>query len=125
MKGKNPIYDIAPLFAPMQVGNKIFRNRIVLPPMVVSRGIDTPEAREWYARRARGGVALVIVEATDSLLRGKPDRRGAQAAGGGDSPGGRSGGHPAFSGHPHPSGFSGGPVRGGYRKADSPLPEGG
>jgi 2,4-dienoyl-CoA reductase-like NADH-dependent reductase (Old Yellow Enzyme family) len=56
--------DTAPLFAPLQVGPKIFRNRTVIPPMVVMRGITTPEGIEWYGRRALGGVGLVIVEAT-------------------------------------------------------------
>lgn len=53
------------LFQTLQVKGKLFRNRIVMPPMVVNRGIHTPEGWEWYARHARGGVALVIVEASD------------------------------------------------------------
>jgi len=56
--------DTAPLFAPLQVGPKTFRNRIVMPPMVVMRGITTPTGIGWYSRRALGGVGLVIVEAT-------------------------------------------------------------
>ena len=35
-----------------------------MPPMVVMRGITTAAGCEWYGRRARGGVGLVIVEAT-------------------------------------------------------------
>ncbi len=56
--------DTAPLFEPLTVKGKTLRNRVVMPPMVVLRGLTTPEGVEWYGRRARGGVALVIVEAT-------------------------------------------------------------
>lgn len=58
------MYDL--LFQPLQVKSKTFRNRVVMPPMVVNRGIHQPAGWEWYARHARGGVALVIVEASDS-----------------------------------------------------------
>ena len=58
------MYDVTPLFEPLQVKSKTLRNRIVMPPMVVRRGLATPEAREWYGERARGGVGMVIVEAT-------------------------------------------------------------
>jgi 2,4-dienoyl-CoA reductase-like NADH-dependent reductase (Old Yellow Enzyme family) len=58
------------LFEPLIVQNKVMRNRIVMPPMVVNRGITTPEGREWYARRARGGVAMVIIEASDVVRFG-------------------------------------------------------
>ena len=54
-----------PLFTPLQVKGKTLRNRVVMPPMVVNRGISTTEGWEWYARHARGGVALVIVEAAE------------------------------------------------------------
>jgi 2,4-dienoyl-CoA reductase-like NADH-dependent reductase (Old Yellow Enzyme family) len=56
--------DLTPLFEPLQVRGKTFRNRVVMPPMVVNRGTSTPEAAAWYGRHARGGVGLVIVEAT-------------------------------------------------------------
>lgn len=56
--------DVTPLFRPLVVRNKTFRNRIVMPPMVVKRGTVTPGAIQWYGRRARGGAGLVIVEAT-------------------------------------------------------------
>ena len=56
--------DVTPLFARLRVKSKTLRNRIVMPPMVVLRGTGTPEALSWYGRRARGGVGLVIVEAT-------------------------------------------------------------
>lgn len=59
------------LFQPLEVKGKTFHNRIVMPPMVVNRGIHQPAGWEWYARHARGGVSLVIVEAADSVLFGK------------------------------------------------------
>ena len=59
------MYDVTPLFAPLQVKRKTLRNRMVMPPMAVNRGLNTPEGREWYGRRAEGGVGLVIVEGTD------------------------------------------------------------
>ena len=36
------MYDVTPLFAPLQVKRKTLRNRRVMPPMAVSRGISTP-----------------------------------------------------------------------------------
>lgn len=63
--------SIAPLFEPLQVKHKTLRNRIVMPPMVVNRGLTGPDACAWYGRRAAGGVSLVIVEASDSIRFGK------------------------------------------------------
>jgi NADPH2 dehydrogenase len=56
--------DIVPLFASLSIKHRLLRNRLVMPPMVVNRGITTPEGIAWYERRARGGAGLVIVEAT-------------------------------------------------------------
>lgn len=56
--------NVEPLFTPLTAKTKTLRNRIVMPPMVQVRDIISPEGIEWYARRAQGGVALVIVEAT-------------------------------------------------------------
>ncbi len=56
--------DVSPLFQPLEVRGKLLRNRIVMPPMVVLRPLGSPESCEWYGRRARGGAALIIVEAT-------------------------------------------------------------
>jgi 2,4-dienoyl-CoA reductase-like NADH-dependent reductase (Old Yellow Enzyme family) len=64
------MYDVTPLFAPLQVQNKTLRNRIVMPPMVVNRGLATPEGCDWYGRRAAGGVGLVIIEATNVVRFG-------------------------------------------------------
>jgi 2,4-dienoyl-CoA reductase-like NADH-dependent reductase (Old Yellow Enzyme family) len=55
---------VTPLFTPLHVRGKEFRNRIVMPPMVVLHGLTTPDGIKWYGRRARGGAAMVIIEAT-------------------------------------------------------------
>ena len=52
------------LFEPLEIKGKRLPNRIVMPPMVTVRNILKPEGRSWYVERARGGVGLVIVEAT-------------------------------------------------------------
>ena len=52
------------LFQPLQVRNKMLRNRVVMPPMVTNMGLVTEQAVAWYAERAKGGVGLVIVEST-------------------------------------------------------------
>jgi 2,4-dienoyl-CoA reductase-like NADH-dependent reductase (Old Yellow Enzyme family)/thioredoxin reductase len=56
------------LWEPFQLGKMALRNRIVMPPMVVryadDNGYVTERNRNYYEARARGGVALVIVEAT-------------------------------------------------------------
>jgi len=56
--------DTSPLFRPLKVKGKVLRNRIVMPPMVTNRMLVSPDAAEWYGRRARGGAAMVIVQAT-------------------------------------------------------------
>lgn len=56
--------DLSPLFKPLSIRGKTVRNRIVMPPMVQLRPLDSSEGVAWYARRAQGGVGLVIVEAT-------------------------------------------------------------
>ena len=56
--------DVSPLFRPLVVKGMQLRNRIVMPPMVVLRGLTTREGVDWYGQHARGGPGLVIVEAT-------------------------------------------------------------
>ena len=63
-------HDTTPLFATLEVGSKTLRNRVVMPPMVVNRGLATPDGQRWYGRRARGGAGLIIVEATDTMYFG-------------------------------------------------------
>lgn len=64
-------FDVGPLFESLTIKGKRFRNRIIMPPLVVNRGLATTAGRDWYGAHARGGVALVIVEATNSVLFGK------------------------------------------------------
>lgn len=52
------------LFEPLTWKGVTLRNRIVMPPMVTNMDPATHRARCWYAERPRGGVGLVIVEAT-------------------------------------------------------------
>lgn len=53
-----------PLFEPLTIKGVTLRNRIVLPPMASNRDLTQPEGVVWYRQFARGGVGLVIVEAT-------------------------------------------------------------
>lgn len=62
-----PAYDAKPLFTSLTVAGHTLPNRLVMAPMVVNRGVATADGREWYGRRAHGGLGLVIVEATDSV----------------------------------------------------------
>lgn len=56
------------LFSPIKVGTMEVRNRIVMPPMSTGYGAAdgtvTEKILDYYEARAKGGVCLVIVEAT-------------------------------------------------------------
>ncbi len=55
------------LFRPFPFGSTTLWNRIVMAPMTRSHspgGVPTPEVREYYRKRAEGGVALIITEGT-------------------------------------------------------------
>ncbi|WP_433171497.1 hypothetical protein [Actinoallomurus sp. CA-150999] len=58
--------EFAPLFTPMSLGTRSVRNRIMLAPMSVcygdADGTVTEREIEHYARRAQGGVGVVITE---------------------------------------------------------------
>ncbi|MFI5645968.1 NADH:flavin oxidoreductase [Kitasatospora sp. NPDC051705] len=58
--------DFAPLFAPLRLGGRTARNRIVHAPMSVGYanpdGTVTDREIEHYARRAQGGAGVVITE---------------------------------------------------------------
>ena len=56
--------DVSPLFRSLTVKGKTLRNRVVMPPMVSNRKLTDEDAVTWYGERARGGVGLIIVEAT-------------------------------------------------------------
>lgn len=63
------------LFQPGRIGSLEIKNRIVLPPMLMGYGSEdgyvTERAKDYYAARAKGGVGLVIVEASMPLPGGK------------------------------------------------------
>lgn len=56
------------LLEPIKVGNSVFKNRIVMPPMEtrlnMPNGDVTREMIDYYAERAKGGAAALIVENT-------------------------------------------------------------
>ena len=57
--------DLSPLFEPLTVRGTTLRNRVVMSPMTRYRspgGIPTNEVAAYYARRAHGGVGLIITE---------------------------------------------------------------
>jgi len=60
----------------MRIGNRIAKNRIVMPPLVCFNwgdddGYATVNRREHYEKRARGGVGTIIVEATAISKEGR------------------------------------------------------
>ena len=63
------------LFAAGKIGMMQLRNRVVMAPMVVQLGAEsgavTQRTVDYYARRAKGGAGLVIVEATYVAPGGK------------------------------------------------------
>ncbi|SHF93053.1 2,4-dienoyl-CoA reductase [Caldanaerobius fijiensis DSM 17918] len=56
------------LLEPIQIGTMKLRNRIVMPPMVTNYAADdgavTERFKAYHETRAKGGVGLIIVEAT-------------------------------------------------------------
>ena len=56
------------LWEPFRLGQMELKNRIVMPPMVTRYGSEngfvTERTRNYYEARARGGAALLIIEAT-------------------------------------------------------------
>lgn len=61
------------LFAPLELGGLRLRNRIVMAPMtreMAPQGVPTEAMARYYARRAAGGVGLILTEGTP------PDRAG-------------------------------------------------
>ena len=63
------------LLEPYRIGQMELRNRIVMPPMVTrygnKEGNVTERTKNYYEARARGGAALLIVEATYIHARGR------------------------------------------------------
>ena len=56
------------LFTPLNIGNLVLKNRITLAPMFLcygnSDGTVSEKTIEFYARRAKAGVSLLVVEAS-------------------------------------------------------------
>ena len=64
------------LFAPGYIGTLELKNRVIMPAMGTNLGTPSGSTTErmvdYYAERARGGVGLIIVEATTvEFPRGK------------------------------------------------------
>lgn len=58
----------SPVFRPLRIRNLTLPNRIAMAPMtreLCPNGVPGPEVAAYYARRAAGGVGLIITEATD------------------------------------------------------------
>ena len=65
----NPVTaaDVAPLFRPFKHGTLEIKNRIVMAPMtrgMAPDGIPAQQNADYYARRAAGGVGLILSEGT-------------------------------------------------------------
>ena len=63
----NERIDPSPLFTPFRIGRLTLKNRFVMAPMGRSSaqdGVLSPAYAPYYARRAAGGAALIIGEAT-------------------------------------------------------------
>ena len=62
------------LFIPLNIGNLVLKNRITLAPMFLCYGNPdgtvSEKTIEFYARRAKAGISLLVVEASavDSCL---------------------------------------------------------
>jgi len=59
--------SIDQLFCPVSLGGLALRNRFVMAPMTrccSPNGVPGPEVAHYYARRAQGGVGLIISEGT-------------------------------------------------------------
>ena len=52
------------LFTPIKVGKLELKNRIIMPPMIerlATHGAPNDAVKDFYAARARGGVALIVL----------------------------------------------------------------
>lgn len=63
------------LFRPLTVGTKMLRNRLAMAPMTrcfAQDDVHDPRAIEYYGRRARGGIGLIISEGSPPPLPEAP-----------------------------------------------------
>lgn len=60
---------------PLRIGTMVLKNRLVMTPMNTnysdSNGCLTPQMEEYYVRRAKGGVGMIVLEAVSVM----PDTR--------------------------------------------------
>jgi 2,4-dienoyl-CoA reductase-like NADH-dependent reductase (Old Yellow Enzyme family) len=59
--------DLSPLFTPAAIGDLVLPNRIVMAPMTRRKSPSStpgPDVAAYYARRAAGGVGLIMSEGT-------------------------------------------------------------
>ncbi|WP_440986323.1 oxidoreductase, partial [Streptomyces acidiscabies] len=59
--------DTSALFRPFSIGSLNLPNRIVMSPMTRDfspGGVPGPDVAAYYARRAQGGVGLIVTEGT-------------------------------------------------------------
>ena len=69
--------SITRLFEPIDLGPLRLKNRVMMAPCVTffaKDGFVTDQLLNFYSERARGGVSLVIIEATYPCLSGRPRR---------------------------------------------------
>jgi 2,4-dienoyl-CoA reductase-like NADH-dependent reductase (Old Yellow Enzyme family) len=62
-----PTLDTSPLFRPFKMGEFTLRNRVVMAPMTRAfspSGVPGENVARYYARRAEGGVGLIVTEGT-------------------------------------------------------------
>ena len=66
------------LKTPIRIGNITIKNRMVMPPMNTNytneNGAVSPQSAEYYIRRAKGGVGLIVFEST-SIVADPKDHR--------------------------------------------------
>jgi len=79
------------LFEPASIGTMELKNRIIMAPMGTffadEDGLVTERLCRYYAERARGGVALIVVEVTAVAPEGKASARELRVYGDGVIPG--------------------------------------
>ncbi|MFH1486517.1 MAG: NADH:flavin oxidoreductase, partial [Chloroflexota bacterium] len=72
MKSTQPFPHV---FSPLKLGKVALENRLVMAPMTTrysdADGGSTDQLRAFYARRAEGGVGLIVFEAAYVEQRGK------------------------------------------------------